>query len=49
MCLDCVLLCFVKESNGKISRNEMQAALAQRGVAHEEIEELFKSLDLVRS
>lgn len=39
---------FFQESNGKISRNEMQAALAQRGVAHEEIEELFKSLDLVR-
>ncbi|CAM9324071.1 unnamed protein product [Laminaria digitata] len=40
---------FDTESNGRISRNEMQAALAQRGVAHEEIEELFKSLDLDRS
>lgn len=37
------------ERNGIISRGELQAALTVRGVAHEEIEELFASLDVDQS
>ncbi|CAM9326735.1 unnamed protein product [Ascophyllum nodosum] len=37
---------FDTEKNGEISQKEMQKALESRGVAQEEIEELFKSLDV---
>ncbi|CAN0249034.1 unnamed protein product [Pylaiella littoralis] len=40
---------FDTERNGKISREEMQTALAQRGVGPEEIEELFRSIDVDQS
>lgn len=36
-----------QEKNGKISRGEMQVALAQIGVSQDEIERLFASLDVV--
>lgn len=47
--LDCTLFCprSTQEMNGKISREEMRTALAQRGVGAEEIEELFESIDVV--
>eukprot|EP00752_Nemacystus_decipiens_P008893 g7938.t1 len=40
---------FDTEMNGKISREEMRTALAQRGVGAEEIEELFESIDVDQS
>lgn len=41
-----VYLCFQK-GDGKVSAGEMEEALAGRGVGHEEIQELFTSLDVV--